>query len=446
MNKNLVEWLSYIEGLHPKSIKMGLDRINVMVERLSLKPNFKVIVVAGTNGKGSTSAIIESIYCKAGYQVGCYTSPHILRYNERLRINQFDVQDSGLCDAFAAIEGARVSANVELTYFEFGTLAAIWCLMQNEIDVAILEVGLGGRLDAVNAFDSDCAIVTNIALDHQDYLGDTRELIAFEKAGVFRAGKPAICGDKNPPESLIHHANAVGADLQLITADFSLVAENSQCHYHGSSAAGQVVDYDLPNLSLVGHFQLDNAACALAAVTALQALLPVNSAAIDLAFQTVSVAGRFEVLEVASSDNVKSKLVIFDVAHNPHAAYALSSNLKSMTKNNRQQTGKVVAVFSMLGDKDIAGVVNALKGVVDEWHVGLIDHPRAATGAQMQAVLTELVGSKLVIMYPDVAAAFQSVINRADDYKANLENDKIVVFGSFFTVASVKQSMNRAPS
>jgi dihydrofolate synthase/folylpolyglutamate synthase len=443
MNKSLVEWLSYIEGLHPKNIKMGLDRVNVMVEALALKPTFKMIVVAGTNGKGSTSAIIESIYCQAGYQVGCYSSPHILRYNERLRINQIDVQDQSLCDAFTAIEAARVAAEIELTYFEFGTLAAIWCLMQQKIDVAILEVGLGGRLDAVNAFDADCAIVTNIALDHQDYLGDTRELIAFEKAGVFRQGKPAICGDANPPSSLISHANTIGAPLQLINADFSLVRDNGQCHYQVTLQNGEAATYELPKLSLVGDFQLDNAACALTAISALQEALPVKQSALASGFKAVSVSGRFELVEIKADHLASKRYIIFDVAHNPHAAYGLSNNLQTIAQQKGTQVGKVIAVFSMLGDKDIAGVVDALKDDVDEWHVGMIDHPRAASIAQMQTVLGTLVGHKEVNTYPSIDAAFSSVINQPVDYKAELENDKIVVFGSFFTVASVKQYLNK---
>lgn len=443
MNKNLEEWLSYIEGLHPKNIKMGLDRVNVMIARLRLNPNFKVIVVAGTNGKGSTSAIIESIYRQAGYQVGCYSSPHILRYNERLRINQAEVKDEALCAAFAAIEAARVDAAIELTYFEFGTLAAIWCLMQQKIDVAILEVGLGGRLDAVNAFNADCAVVTNIALDHQDYLGDTRALIAFEKAGVFRSGKPAICGDASPPSTLIEHANQIGAPLQLINADFSLVSENDRCHYKAVLWNGEHVSYDLPRLSLVGGFQLDNAACALTAITALQTLLPVKQAELAAAFEVVCVPGRFEKVQVNACNFTKAWTVIFDVAHNPHAALALAVNLKNEANKKR---GRMVAIFSMLGDKDIAGVVTALKDVIDEWHIGEIDHPRAAGLAQMQAVLSGLVGDTHVNAYRSVDAAIDTVINLRDDYKAAPENDKIIVFGSFFTVASVKRYLNEVGS
>ena len=214
------EWLAYIEALHPKSISMGLDRVKTVLDKLELSPNFPIITVAGTNGKGSVCIMLSQIYIEAGYCVGCYTSPHINRYNERVCINSQTIEDDDLCTAFAAVE--KVRGDVALTYFEMGTLAAMWHFCRQQLDVCILEVGLGGRLDAVNVFEPDCAIVTTIDLDHMEYLGDTREKIGLEKAGIFRANTFAICGDDNPPISLISYAKQIGANLQLIQRDFNV--------------------------------------------------------------------------------------------------------------------------------------------------------------------------------------------------------------------------------
>ncbi len=445
MNKSLAQWLHYIEGLHPKSIEMGLERINRMIACLDLKPDFKVISVAGTNGKGSTCAILESIYINAGYEVGCYSSPHFLKYNERVRINQVDVRDALFCQAFSVIEKTRIAQNIQLTYFEFGTLAAVWCLMQHNIDVAILEIGLGGRLDAVNAFEPNCAIVTNVALDHQDYLGDTRELIGREKAGVYRQNAAAICGDANPPVSLVEHARNVGVTLQCIGTDFVMQPVDGGVEYLLNNKVGEAQHYILPALSLVGEFQMHNAACAITAIESLQAELPVNFDAISKGVANVKVAGRFEEVIVVDDKGV-GNTVIYDVAHNPHAAQALATSLAHMKSQAKSSSGKVVAVFSMLADKDIEGVVDAVKPYIDQWFVGEIQHGRAASVTQIGAVLQAHVAPDIVNICNDMPSAFNAAINQVQSCEVGSDDDKILVFGSFFTVACVKRSLMEAQS
>lgn len=432
--KKLSAWLSYIESLHPKSISMGLDRVNRMIERLNLSPKFLIITVAGTNGKGSTCAMLEQIYKQAGYQVGCYTSPHLLRYNERVRVNGVEVSDAELCAAFVAVDAARKDADnieISLTYFEVGTLAAMWHFMQENIDIAIMEIGLGGRLDAVNAFEPSSAIVTSVALDHQDYLGDTRESIGFEKAGVYRKSISAICGDANPPASLIAHAEQVKADIKRIHHDFDyqVVVNGWQFLQHGH------VIYTLPNPALQGAYQLANASCAIAAVESLQAKLPVSSIAMTKAMQQVSLAGRFQVL---SKTKLNAPRVILDVAHNPHAAKALSENLKACKAQYMQASvvtakAKTFAVFAMLADKDMQGVVSALQYEIDVWYVASINHARGAQAVDLAEVIVGVSPGAEVKMFDDANNAYQQAC--IDMH----ENDKIVVFGSFFTVASVLQ-------
>ena len=348
---NLAAWLDYIEALHPKSIAMGLDRVNEVKQRLNLNPQVPIVIVAGTNGKGSTCAMLEHIYHAAGYRVGTYSSPHLLRYNERVRLNSQEVSDEDLVKAFVAVEQAR--QDTELTYFEYGTLAAVWHFMQKQVDVAILEVGLGGRLDAVNVFEPNCTVVTSIDLDHMEFLGDTRECIGAEKAGVFRANIPAICGDQDPPNSLIDYANHIGAPLKLIGRDFKVEADKKTWTYR----ADQFSIEHMPMPALIGEFQLNNAASVLSAIQSLQHLLPVQIKAIETGLKTVKLAGRFQ-WWAAKPD------IILDVAHNPHAAKSLAINLK----NSRHQ-GKTIAVFAMLADKDITGVINALSGEIDAWSV-----------------------------------------------------------------------------
>lgn len=404
------EWLVYIEDLHPKSIAMGLDRVKIVADRLQLTPNFPIITVAGTNGKGSVCAMLSQIYTAAGYHVGCYTSPHLNRYNERVNVDLALISDADLCLAFEAVEAAR--DKVALTYFEMGTLAAMWHFCRANLDIAILEVGLGGRLDAVNIFDPACAIVTTIDLDHMDYLGETREKIALEKAGVFRADKPAICGDENPPAGLIRYATEIGANLQLINRDFQVKKTAQAWQY-----AAADICLPLPNLGLVGDFQLNNAACAVHAVQHLNSVLPVSPANIHEALGAVRLNGRFQQIHAQPE-------ILVDVAHNPHAAKSLARNLQA-----RPCSGRTLAVFAMLADKDIEGVVMALAPCIDAWFVADIHHPRGAKASNLQKLIIQNDAKSAVQLCTDVGLAMESA------YKNAAKNDRIIVFGSFYTVA-----------
>lgn len=426
--RDLASWLRYIESLHPKSIAMGLERVKQVIKRLKLHPQFTIVMVAGTNGKGSTCAMLEQIYLQAGYRVGCYTSPHLLRYNERVRVNGAEVSDADLCAAFTAIEQARNDqVAIQLTYFEVGTLAAIWNFMQANIDVAVLEIGLGGRLDAVNAFEPDSAIVTSVDLDHMEFLGDTREKIGFEKAGVFRARVPAICGDNDPPQSLVQHAQKIHADLKCIHQSFGYQREDEGWQY---LVNGQV-RYHLPLPALKGAYQLNNASSAITAVESLQAKLPVTQDAIIRALQQVTLAGRFQTVATHSDGAAK---VILDVAHNPHAASALLDNLKT----SRQNKGKTIAVFAMLADKDIKAVIDVVKSEIDSWYIAGIEHIRGCQAHELAALLVTILPNAQPKVFETVAQAYaQACIDMT-------ENDKIIVFGSFFTVSNVMQVIEQS--
>ena len=325
----LADWLAYLEELHPQAIALGLERVLRVARNLGIATGFPIITVGGTNGKGSCCAMLEAILRQAGYRTGCYTSPHLVRYNERVRIDSLEVADDVLCRAFEKIEGAR--NDITLTYFEFGTLAAMLAFIEAGVDVAILEVGLGGRLDAVNIFDADCALIASVDLDHQDYLGDTREAIGFEKAGILRSGRPAVCADAEPPDSLVNHAREIGADLMVIDRDFGFVAEPQQWRYWGPGGKR----HGLPHPALRGAFQLGNAAGCVTALDSLRARLPVTAQDLRSGLLHAEVAGRFQVLP-------GRPMVILDVAHNPHAARALAANLASMPAG-----GRVLAVFAM---------------------------------------------------------------------------------------------------
>lgn len=402
-------WLAYIEALHPKTIEMGLWRVGEVARRLNLEPGFPIITVAGTNGKGSTCAMLSQIYLQAGYRVACYTSPHLLRYNERVKINDVEATDNALSQAFAAVEQAR--GDVPLTYFEMGTLAALWYFIRQKIDVAILEVGLGGRLDAVNVFEPDCAVVTSVDLDHMDYLGSTREQIGFEKAGIFRAAKPAICGDAQPPQSLLDYANKIGAKLQCVGQAMRISKTEAGWQYEDEN-----VKLSLPMPGLWGDFQLNNAACAVRAVLQLNQKLPVSEIHIQEAMRSVHLAGRFQLVESRPQ-------VILDVAHNPQAARTLADNLAQSVCD-----GETLAVFAMLSDKDIEGVIQAMLPQVSAWFVADIDAPRGARAHCLQQCL-EMFGAT-VSAYERVGQAMLAA------YRAATENDRIIIFGSFYTVAA----------
>ena len=417
--RTLAQWLAYLEQLHPQAIAMGLDRVSRVAQALGLTAKFTVITVGGTNGKGSCCAMLEAMLLHAGYHVGCYTSPHLLRYNERVRIGGREIEDEILCRAFERIEAAR--GDTSLTYFEFGTLAAVMAFGEAGVDVAILEVGLGGRLDAVNVFDADCALVASVDLDHQDYLGHTREAIGLEKAGIFRAGRPAVCADAEPPTTLVAHAREIGADLMVIDCDFGYVAEPQQWRYWGPGGKR----HGLPYPALRGAFQLGNAAACLTVLDCLRGSLPVTAQDVRGGLLQAEVAGRFQVLPGRPQ-------VILDVAHNPHAARALTANLASMPTG-----GRTLAVCAMFKDKDIAGVVAATRPYITDWLVADAEGTRGASAAQLAAVLAHAGASAPVAQYSNVAAAWHAACNLAAD------NDKIIVFGSFLTVAAVMRERQR---
>ena len=411
----LARWLNYLEGLHPKAIDLGLERVMQVSRVLFPVVPMLVITVGGTNGKGSTCGYLESILSTAGYRVGLYTSPHLLDYNERIRINQKVVTDATLVAAFAAVEAARGA--VSLSYFEFGTLAAMWVFEAAVVDVAILEVGLGGRLDAVNVFDTDCAVIASIDIDHTEYLGTTREQIGGEKAGIFRSGRPALCGDPDPPQSLREQAQRLGADWHAIGRDYRYQAHALSWDYYGEHTYR-----DLPLPAMYGDYQLNNAATAIAALETLQQRLPVSAMAVRQGLQSTRVPGRFQILAGLPQR-------ILDVAHNPHGARALARSLAQLPV-----TGKTYAVFAMLVDKDIAGVVTALEKIIDVWLIAGLAVPRGASVSVLQSILAAA-GAHQVIALDSVAAAWNLACEQAD------ENDRICVFGSFYTVAAVLRSI-----
>ncbi len=404
------QWLAYIEALHPKSIAMGLDRVSAVASHLQLNPSFPIITVAGTNGKGSTCAMLSQIYKEAGFTVGCYTSPHLMRYNERVRINQQEISDANLCLAFDAVESAR--GNIALTYFEMGTLAAMWHFCQSKLDVVVLEVGLGGRLDAVNIFEPACTIVTTIDLDHMEYLGGTREKIGFEKAGIFRPNVLAICGDENTPNSLIDYAKQIDAPLKLINRDFHVKKLINGWQFTDAES-----DFLLPNLALQGEFQRNNAACAVCAVQYLTTILPVKITHIQSALQTVTLMGRFYSID-------SNPHMIVDVAHNPHAALSLAHNLKTTPCS-----GKTIAVFAMLADKDINGVIQAVSPYIDAWFIADNHSARGAKAQELHDKLIQHQASAQTNLFANVASALAAACDIAT------KNDRIIVFGSFYTVA-----------
>jgi dihydrofolate synthase/folylpolyglutamate synthase len=403
---------------------MGLERVWRLKQALALDPGYPIITVGGTNGKGSCCAMLEAVLLHAGYRVGCYTSPHLLCYNERVHIGGKMASDDELCRAFERVESARVdmAGGTRLTYFEFGTLAAMIAFAEANIQVAILEVGLGGRLDAVNVFDTDCALVASVDLDHQGYLGDTRDAIGFEKAGIFRGGRPAICADTNPPASLAARAAEIRAELMLINHDFGYVAAKGEWSYWGRGGKR----HGLPHPALRGAYQLANAAACITALDCLRERVPVSAQDIHSGLLQAKLAGRFEVLPGRPT-------MILDVAHNPHAARALAANLASMPRS-----ANTFAVFAMLKDKDIAGVVNAVKHRIDRWFVATTEGPRGATAQQLAEELNRADVTAPVTEFNDVAGAWRA----ARDIAAG--NDKIIAFGSFLTVAAVMRERQQA--
>jgi dihydrofolate synthase/folylpolyglutamate synthase len=410
---NLNDWIGYIESIHPSTIDLTLERIKIVIERLNLDISFPILTIGGTNGKGSTCSILESIYKEAGYKVACYTSPHFLHFNERIKIQAVAVSDELICEAFSRIESAR--EGVTLTYFEYGTIAAMIIFSEAHVDVAILEVGLGGRLDAVNVFDADCAIVTTVDLDHMDYLGHTREAIGFEKAGIYRTEKTAIFGDFDPPQSLIKHAEVIHADLKIIGKDFGYEVHHDSFDFLIDSSF--VMNLPLPKLQ--GDFQLANATNALMALKAMEDKLPLTEISIQKGITLTLLPGRFQEVKTMPS-------LIFDVAHNPQAARSLSHNLKTHVV-----LGKTIAVFSILKDKDIFGVIQVLNLDIDAWFIAEIQNERAASIETISNAIQKINPSAHIEAFKNIQEAYQFAS------KEVTRNDRIIVFGSFFTVADI---------
>jgi len=406
--KSLDEWLRYIERQHPKSIALGLDRVSQIFSRMGVKIDCPVLTVGGTNGKGSTCAMLESILRAAGYRTGLYTSPHLLRYNERVRAAGAEASDGALIAAFAAVEEA--TGDVPLTYVEFGTLAAFWLFSAEKIEAAVLEVGLGGRLDAVNIVDPDCAVLTSVGIDHVDYLGATREEIGREKAGIFRAGRPAVIAEPDPPQSVL---DAPGEKL-FLGKDFGYQAEAGQWSYWGPEGRRGGLAYP----ALRGKIQLANAAAAMCALGALE--LPVAMQDVRRGLAEVQIAGRFQLLPGRPQ-------VVLDVAHNPQAAKVLAQNLA-----DSGFAPETIAVCGMLRDKDIAAVLRELAPRVTRWHLASLPGPRGALAAELakQSQIEE------PYLFDSATEAFIAAKAAAN------ESDKIVVFGSFLTVAEVMAWLN----
>jgi dihydrofolate synthase/folylpolyglutamate synthase len=419
---DLETWLQRIERLHPRSIEMGLSRVREVAQRLPLDLKCPSIVVAGTNGKGSTCAMLDSILRAAGYRVGRYSSPHLLRFNERAMVDGSLATDQELIEQFEAVEQAR--GEISLTYFEFTTLAVLRLFSARQLDVAVLEIGLGGRLDAVNLVDSQCPVVTSIGLDHADYLGATRDSVAFEKAHVYRAGRPAICSDPSPPESLVQYARHIGADLRILGRDFEVIAfapdgKSSQPIQQWTYRGPSIRRASLPVPTLRGPHQLRNAAGALAALEALESLLPVSQQAVREGLIRASIEARFQVLPGRPA-------VILDVAHNPQGAEALAATL-----DQHPCQGRTLAVFAMLRDKDAAGVVEQIGSRIDRWYLAPTSGPRGMDAQTLASIVQQApsIAGRAVERFesvPDALAAARS--SAAPD-------DRILVFGSFVTVA-----------
>jgi dihydrofolate synthase / folylpolyglutamate synthase len=409
--RSLDDWLGYVTAQHPAAIALGLDRVREVAARMGLASPPVAITIGGTNGKGSTCAMLERILVESGYRVGLYTSPHLMRYNERVRVAGEEATDAALVRGFERVEAARGAT--PLTYFEFGTLAALSHFDHVMAEAVILEVGLGGRLDAVNIVDADVAAVVSVDLDHQAYLGEDRESIGFEKAGIYRAGRPALFGDFDPPRRLVEHAESIGADLRLLGRDFRYEAQERQWDFIARRGAKRA----LPMPALRGPWQLKNASVALAALDEVADRLPVSLGEVKRGLTLTRLDGRLQVLP-------GRPVLVLDVAHNPHAARSLASGLGDMGFHET-----TLAVFAMLADKDIAGVVEAMRGRVDRWYVAAAQADRAASAGRMAEVLAQQGLAEATRTFATVASALEAARRDAGP------NDRIVVFGSFYTVA-----------
>ena len=415
--KTLPDWLARCERMHPTEIEMTLTRVRCVKERLGLAFSTPVIAVAGTNGKGSTCAMLESIALQAGYRVGLYSKPHLVHFEERCRINGQMIDGKALLPHFEAVEQAR--GEVSLTYFEFTLLAIARLMAMRALDLVILEVGMGGRLDAVNVFDADCAIITSIDLDHTEYLGTDREAIGIEKAGIMRHGRPVIVSDPVPPQSLSDEAQRIGADLWQLGRDFNFNGDKQQWSWAGRSKRFNAMAYP----ALRGANQLLNAAGVLAAFEALRQQLPVSAQAVRNGFAQVELPGRFQTI-------AGQPTLVLDVAHNPHAVATLAQNLDQMGFFPRTH-----AVFGIMADKDIAAILTRMAPLVDHWHFTDLPVPRAARADDLAALHGRLAlkgpGPVTVACHAQPLQALAAALEAADPA------DRIVVFGSFYTVGGV---------
>lgn len=410
-----------METLHPREIALGLERVRLVQARMGLeRPGFVIATVAGTNGKGSTVAMLEAILNAAGYRVGAYTSPHLIHYNERVRIGRQPVSDAQLCESFERVERAR--EDTELTYFEFGTLATLDLFARASLDCAVLEVGLGGRLDAVNAWEPDVAIVTSIGIDHTDWLGPDRESIAREKAGVFRPGRPAVCADSDAPSAIAEHAASIGADLFQLGRDFVFTADASGWSWRNNRAGAggaPALRSGLPYPAMRGDYQLRNASAVLMALDCLAPRLPVTQADVRAGLLAAVLPGRFQTLPGVP-------VTVLDVAHNAQAAEALARTLAAQGR-----FGRTLAVSGMLKDKPIADVFRILAPLVDTWFLATLPTDRGATAEQLADALRSAGVRAPAAMFADVATAYSAARGLAD------AGDRIVVFGSFHTVGAI---------
>ncbi len=420
----LEDWLAHCERLHPKNIDMGLDRVREVAVRMGLRFDCPVITVAGTNGKGSTCAMLEAVALQAGFRPGVYTSPHLVDFEERCRIHGEIAAAADLVPHFEAVERARTAGGeVSLTYFEFTTLAILRLMSQARLDVAILEVGLGGRLDATNVVDADCAVITSIDIDHVEFLGPDRESIGREKAGIMRAGRPVVVSDPMAPQSVIDHAQAIGADLWRFGHDFNFSGDKQQWSWAGRGRRYAGLAYP----ALRGANQLVNASGALAALEALRDRLPITAQAVRTGLAMVELPGRFQIVPGQPT-------LVLDIAHNPHSVAALTANLDAMGFFPTTH-----AVFGAMTDKDLAPMLAKIAPLIDRWYFTDLPTPRAESAAGLQQkwnALQMVAGGRRTVrtsLHASPEQALHAAVEAADP------TDRIVVFGSFYTVGGVLQ-------
>ena len=412
---SLASWLLYIEEIHFNQIDLGLERVLQVKEKAGINPDFPIILVGGTNGKGSTCAFIESILNESNLKVGCYTSPHFINFNERIRINKNEASDNKIVNALNYLENKR--ENISLTYFELTTLAAVEVFIKEKVDIAILEVGLGGRLDAVNIFNPIISIITSVSLDHQNYLGDTVEAIAYEKAGIFRSKKPAIINYKNPASSLVAIAKKLGSFINTLNKDYKILKTQSNIRYESDIS----IYNSLPFPKIKGNHQVLNLAGALRCIDFIKDFFPISEKEVIKGINNARIKGRFEVL------NTKP-FVVADVAHNQEASINLALNF-----SENKLTGKTIAVFSIMADKDIQAVVDPFMDIVDEWHITKIQSERSASVEQIEKDLLTKKTKINVHKFDSISLAYQEALNKSQ------VDDNILMFGSFFVNSEVFQ-------